>query len=76
MIVHGTNDTLVPLPGTTTFADQLARTSASPVVYLPLPAALHSFDLLHSPRLDNVIDGIDAFTAAVRAAASATAPAK
>jgi acetyl esterase/lipase len=76
MIIHGTNDTLVPLPDAATFADQLARTSASPVVYLTLPAALHSFDLLHSPRFDNVIDGIDTFTAAVRAAASATTRAK
>ena len=71
MIVHGANDTLVPLPDATSFADQLASTSASPVVYLTLPGALHSFDLLHSPRFDNVIDGIDTFTAAVRAAASA-----
>jgi acetyl esterase/lipase len=72
MIVHGANDTLVPLPDATSFADQLASTSASPVVCLTLPGALHSFDLLHSPRFDNVIDGIDTFTAAVRAAASTT----
>ena len=76
MIVHGANDMLVPLPDATSFADQLARTSASPVVYLTLPGALHSFDLLHSPRFDNVIDGIDTFTAAVRAAASATTRAR
>ena len=72
MIVHGANDRLVPLRDATRFADHLANTSASPVVYLTLPAALHSFDLLHSPRFDTVIDGLDAFTAAVHVAAPGT----
>lgn len=50
--------------------------SASPVVYLTLPQALHSFDLIHSPRFDNAIDGIDTLTVGARAAMSITAGAK
>ncbi|WP_345763071.1 alpha/beta hydrolase [Diaminobutyricibacter sp. McL0608] len=65
MIVHGAEDTLVPLRFARAFADQLAATSSSPVVYLSLPGTLHSFDLLHSPRFDNVIDGIDTFASSL-----------
>jgi acetyl esterase/lipase len=68
MIAHGTNDRLVPLPDAMAFASELASTSAGPVVRLTLPAALHSFDLLPSPRFDRVIDGIETFAAAARAA--------
>ena len=39
----------------------------NPVVYARLPGAQHSFDLLHSVRFHHVIDGIEAFTAWVRA---------
>jgi hypothetical protein len=37
------------------------------VVYFRLPGAQHSFDLLRSLRFDQVIDGIAAFLAWVRA---------
>ena len=39
----------------------------NPVVYARLPGAQHSFDLLDSVRFQHVIDGIEAFTAWVRA---------
>ena len=39
----------------------------NPVVYARLPGAQHSFDLLDSVRFQSVIDGIETFTAWVRA---------
>ena len=38
---------------------------ANPVVYVELPGAQHSFDLLSSIRLEAVIDGIEAFLGSV-----------
>jgi acetyl esterase/lipase len=48
-------------------ADQARSASANPVVYVELPAAQHSFDLLTSIRFEAVIDGIEAFAAAIAA---------
>ena len=61
-IAHGTNDTVIPVKGAAQFAQQLRRTSSSPVVYAQLPRAQHGFDLFRSLRLERVIDGIEAFT--------------
>jgi hypothetical protein len=58
----------VPASSAASFADTLRRVSVSPVVYAQLPAAQHSFDLFRSIRFEQVIDGIQAFTAWVLAA--------
>ena len=48
-------------------AEQARSASSNPVVYAELPGAQHSFDLLSSIRFEAVIDGIQAFTAAIAA---------
>jgi dienelactone hydrolase len=63
LLAHGASDPLLPASSAASFADTLRRVSASPVVYAQLPAAQHSFDLFHSIRFEQVIDGIQAFTA-------------
>ncbi len=68
LIAHGASDPLLPASSAASFADTLRRVSASPVVYAQLPAAQHSFDLFHSIRFEQVIDGIQAFTAWVLSA--------
>lgn len=45
---------------------RLRTRGKSPIVYIPLPGAGHSFDLFHSPRFEQVICGIEAFTSWVR----------
>ena len=65
LIIHGDQDTLTPAKAARALADQARNASANPVVYVELPAAQHSFDLLTSIRFEAVIDGIEAFAAAI-----------
>ncbi len=65
-VVHGENDTLTPAAAALSFVEALRAVSMNPVVYVQLPGAQHSFDLLHSVRFEYVIEGIDRFTSWVR----------
>ncbi|YCK37911.1 alpha/beta hydrolase [Actinomadura sp. ATCC 39365] len=65
-VAHGDLDPLVPVAEARHFADQLRRTSASPVVYAELRGGNHAFDLYHSVRFEALVDAIEAFTARVR----------
>jgi acetyl esterase/lipase len=67
LIVHGDQDTLTSASTAHKLADRVAQRSVQPVVYAELPGAQHSFDLLTSIRFEAVIDGIQAFEAAVSA---------
>ncbi|MFI6920751.1 alpha/beta hydrolase [Nonomuraea spiralis] len=66
LVAHGDLDPLVPVAEARHFADQLRRTSASPVVYAELRGGNHAFDLYHSVRFEALVDAIEAFTARVR----------
>jgi acetyl esterase/lipase len=66
-VAHGDNDTFIPATSAESFVDALRSVSTNPVVYVRLPGAQHSFDLLDSVRFQYVIDGIETFTAWVRA---------
>ena len=66
-VAHGDNDSFIPAARARSFVDALRGVSMNPVVYAQLPGAQHSFDLLHSVRVQHVINGIEAFTAWVRA---------
>jgi acetyl esterase/lipase len=65
LIVHGDQDTSVPVQTARHFTHRLRTTSANPVVYAELPGAQHSFDGFASLRFEAVIDGIEAFAAYV-----------
>jgi acetyl esterase/lipase len=65
LIIHGDQDTLTPAKTAHALAEQARSASANPIVYAELPGAQHSFDLLASPRFEAVIDGIEAFVAAI-----------
>jgi acetyl esterase/lipase len=67
MIVHGGQDTFTSPKHARALAERARNASANPVVYVELPGAQHSFDLLTSIRLEAVIDGIEAFTASIAA---------
>jgi acetyl esterase/lipase len=65
-VLHGTNDTLVPVDVARTFVANLRAVSAAPVAYAELPRAQHAFDVLASLRCQATTAGVAAFLAAAR----------
>ena len=61
LVVHGDNDSLIPVEAARDFARQLATASARPAVFVKLGGAEHAFDLFDSIRFRAVVDGIEAF---------------
>ena len=70
LVLHGTNDTLVPVAVPRTFVPALRAVSENPVAYVELPLAQHAFDVTASPRTSATTAGVVAFLNAVRARAS------
>jgi acetyl esterase/lipase len=66
LVVHGTNDTLVPIAVPRAFVPALRAVSRNPVGYIELPLAQHAFDVTASPRTSATTAGIVAFLDAVR----------
>jgi acetyl esterase/lipase len=72
-IAHGTHDSFVSVDGVRDFVHQFRATAPhSPLVYLELPGAQHTFDLYHSIRFDAVLGAIDAFAAGLPLSVGAT----
>ncbi|HEX3946052.1 MAG TPA: prolyl oligopeptidase family serine peptidase, partial [Acidimicrobiales bacterium] len=65
-VLHGTNDTLVPVEVARQFVAALRRVSPAPVAYAELPLAQHAFDVLASLRCQGTTAGVVAFLDAVR----------
>jgi acetyl esterase/lipase len=64
LVAHGTSDSFAAVGGARAFVQQFRATAPhSPLVYLELPGAQHTFDLYHSVRFDAVLGAIDAFLA-------------
>ena len=49
-VIHGANDTLVPVNQARAFVDRLRSVSAQPVAYAELPRAQHAFEVFRSVR--------------------------
>jgi acetyl esterase/lipase len=67
MIIHGTNDSLVPVEGARRMAESLRAVSKQPVVYAELPYAQHAFDIYASLRTRHTVRAVERFLAFVRA---------
>jgi acetyl esterase/lipase len=65
-VLHGRNDTLVPVSVARTFVAALRAVSAEPVAYAELPLAQHAFDVLASLRCQATTAGVAAFLEAAR----------
>ncbi len=68
-VLHGMNDTLVPLAVARYFVDRLRESSRAPVAYVELPDAQHAFDVLASIRCRHTTMGVVRFLDGVRLAA-------
>ena len=60
-IIHGADDTLVPVADARMFAAALRDVSHAPVAYAEIPDANHAFDVLDSQRTHYVISAIHRF---------------
>ncbi len=67
MLLHGTNDSLVPVDGARRLARTLRASSSQPVVYAELPRAQHAFDIYASLRTLYSVRAVERFLAYVRA---------
>jgi acetyl esterase/lipase len=66
-VLHGTNDSLVPLEQARSFAARLGEVSREPVVYAELPCAQHAFDIFGSARAAHAAVAVEQFLAEVYA---------
>lgn len=62
-LAHGDQDTYVRVESARFMAERLRSRSTEPVAYAELPGGQHSFDLFHSIRFLEVVDGVEALTA-------------
>jgi acetyl esterase/lipase len=65
-VVHGTNDTLVPVAEARRFVEALRAVSQAPVVYAELPYTQHAFDVLPSVRSAHAVAAAVRFLEGIR----------
>ena len=71
MLIHGANDSLVPVEGARRMAAALRQKSRQPVVYAELPHAQHAFEIYASLRTRHTVRAVERFLAYVRATTGA-----
>ena len=62
-VVHGANDTLVPVAEARSFVQLLRAASDAPVAYAELPGAQHAFEIFRSVRTLHVVRGTERWLA-------------
>ncbi len=72
-VIHGTNDTLVPVAEARGFVAALRAVSKSPVLYAELPYTQHAFDVLPSVRSAHAVAAVVRFLEGVRFRAATSA---
>jgi acetyl esterase/lipase len=60
-VIHGTNDTLIPVADARDFVARLRELSTSPVAYAEISGAQHAFDIFPSIRSAHVVRGVERF---------------
>jgi acetyl esterase/lipase len=60
-VLHGTDDSLIPVAEAREFVEELRAVSKSPVAYAELPYAQHAFDIFGSPRAHQAADAVARF---------------
>lgn len=71
-VIHGRNDTLVPVAEARRFVDRLRAASTNPVAYAEIGGAQHAFDIFPSIRSAHVVRGVQRFLDWVYARRGAT----
>lgn len=66
-VIHGDQDTLVPVADARHFVTALRETLRAPVLYAEIPGAQHAFEIFPSLRTALVLQGVGRFAAWLRA---------
>ncbi|MHB8464738.1 MAG: alpha/beta hydrolase [Acidimicrobiales bacterium] len=64
-VIHGANDTLVPVQEARSFVRMLRAVSNAPVAYAELPRTQHAFEVFRSIRTTEIVPRVEAFLRAV-----------
>jgi acetyl esterase/lipase len=64
-VLHGTNDSLIPVEQARAFTARLREVSRRPVVYAELPYAQHAFDIFGSTRAAHAAVAVEQFLSEV-----------
>jgi acetyl esterase/lipase len=75
-VLHGTNDSFVPVEQARTFVDELRKVSGNTVAFAELPKAQHAFDTLPSVRAHHTAHAVERFLAVVRSEHGGPTPAE
>jgi len=75
-VVHGENDSLVPVEQARSFVAMLRAESKQPVVYAELPGAQHAFEVFDSPRTTFSAGAVHRFLESIRVRAGHVRPIK
>lgn len=60
-VLHGENDTLIPVEEAREFVRELRRVAKEPVLYAELPHAQHAFEMYGSPRAHQTAEAVAQF---------------
>ncbi|WP_407688702.1 alpha/beta hydrolase [Mycobacterium sp. HUMS_1102779] len=60
-VLHGSDDSLIPVGEAREFVEELRAVSKSPVAYAELPNAQHAFDIFGSPRAHRSAEAVARF---------------
>jgi acetyl esterase/lipase len=66
-VLHGTNDSLIPVEQARAFSARLQQVSRQPAVYAELPRAQHAFDIFGSARAAHAAVAVEQFLAEIYA---------
>ena len=66
-VVHGRNDSLVPVQEARNFVGLMRAKSRAPVAYAEVPGAQHAFEIFRSIRTAHLVDAVARFLAVVYA---------
>ncbi len=61
LVIHGTNDTLVPVQAARNFVERFRERARAPIVYAEIPGAQHAFEIFPSLRTSLVLHGVERF---------------
>jgi acetyl esterase/lipase len=73
-VLHGTNDSLIPVEEGREFVAALREVATAPVVYAEIPYAQHAFDIFGSPHGHYTADAVETFLNWVLAEKNAERP--